>query len=209
MFVVALASQKGGSGKSTLCTNLAVAATRSKKRSMLFDLDPQRTAEQWFLTREHDEPSVATIDSNQLGEAIARARKAGIEWLFLDTAGRDAPSTAAAIRAADFCLVPCRPTPQDMKATPATVETIKRLEKPFAFVLTQTPVRGQRSAEASKGLSILGTVSPISIAARTAFQDASGAGLNVNEFEPDGKAAHEIKSLWRWLAKHVSKLSHG
>ena len=207
LHIIGLVSQKGGSGKSTLATNLAVAAAKAKKETMLLDLDPQRTAEQWYLSRDYDEPTLATLTSNQLPQAIERARASKIEWLFIDTPGRDEPSIAAAIRAADFCLIPCRPTPQDMKAIPPTAATLERLRKPFAFVLTQSPPRGSRSNEARSGLSILGPVCPVHIVSRSSFQDASGIGEGVLEFEPDGKAAAEIRSLWQWLSRHIAKVS--
>ncbi len=111
----------------------------------------------------------------------------------------------AAIRAADFCVVPCRPTPADMKATPVTIATVRRLGKPCAFVLTQTPPRGFRAREAELGLAVLGPVCPIHVVARSAFQDAQGAGLGVTEFEPDGKGAEEITELWRWLGRRLEK----
>lgn len=209
MRIVALASQKGGSGKSTVAINLAVAAMRANSRVLLFDLDPQRTAEQWYHKRNNEQPQLIAVESNQLPEAIRRATQSGVDYLFLDTAGRDAPSTAAAIRAADFCLVPCRPTPQDMKAIPPTVDTIKRLNKPFAFVLTQCPARGRRTSEARAGLSTHGEVAPIPVIARTAYQDASGNGLGVIEFEPSSKATLESRALWRWLKKELARAVNG
>ena len=126
--------------------------------------------------------------------------------MFIDTPGRDEPATAAAIRAADFCVIPCRPTPGDMKATPPTVATIRRLGKRAAFVLTQTPPRGVRLKEAEAGLSVLGMVCPVHIVHRTAYQDAQGGGLGVTEFEPMGKAAGEIRALWAWMERKMEKL---
>ena len=127
--------------------------------------------------------------------------------VLIDTPGRDEPSTAAAIRHADLCLIPCRPTPADMKATPPTVATIKRLGKLSAFVLSQTPPRGYRIREAAKGLSVLGMVAPVHIVSRNAYQDAQGRGLAAIEFEPDGKAATEIRELWQWITKKLEKLT--
>ena len=94
-----------------------------------------------------------------------------------------------------------------MKATPPTVATIKRLGKRSAFVLNQTPPRGYRIREAAQGLSMLGMVAPVHIVSRNAYQDAQGMGLGVIEFEPDGKAAAEIRELWQWIAKKLEKLT--
>lgn len=209
MRVVALVTQKGGSGKTTLCINLAVAAERGGGRALILDMDPQATAEAWYQDRESDRPALARIDAADLPAALDGARAKGFRWVFIDTPGRDEPAVAAAIRLADFCLIPCRPTPADMKATPATIAVVRRLQKPAAFVLTQTPPRGFRINEARAGLSVLGPVAPMPVVARSAFQDAQGGGLAVAEFEPGGKAADEIDALWRWTRKKMEKLSHG
>ncbi|MFK7735163.1 MAG: AAA family ATPase [Pirellulaceae bacterium] len=208
MKVIALVSQKGGSGKSTLATNLSVAAVRSKKRTLLIDLDPQQTAEAWFQDRDSDAPGLVTAEPKDLKEILSRAKKAKIEMVIIDTAGRDEPATAAAVKAADFCLVPCRPSPSDMKAIPPTAATIGRLGKPFAFVITQAPSRGPRIREAQVGLGMLGPVAPTPIVTRAVYQDAQGVGQGVIEFEPKGKAASEVSNLWQWLNRQMKK-RHG
>jgi chromosome partitioning protein len=170
-------------------------------------MDPQGTATVWFKDRESETPTLATIKSTELTEAIKKADNAGYDVVFIDTPGRDEPATAAAIRAADLCIIPCRPTPGDMKATPPTIATINRLKKEAAFVLAQAPPRSYRNSEAEKGLSMLGMVCPHLIVIRNAYQDAQGRGLGVTEFEPEGKAAQEIHDLWKWISKKLEKVN--
>jgi chromosome partitioning protein len=208
MRVIIFVTQKGGAGKTTLTVNCAVAAVRRNKRVLILDLDAQASAENWYQDREAETPQLVKATSWELPDALARAKTAGFDYVMIDTPGRDEPSTTAAIRAADFCIVPCRPTPVDLKATLPTVDTIKRLAKPAAFVLTQTPPRGERSREAEVGLGMLGMVCPVRIVARTAYQDAHGAGLGVSEFEPAGKAAAEIAELWNWITRKMEKVAH-
>ncbi|MEZ5866594.1 MAG: ParA family protein [Geminicoccaceae bacterium] len=209
MNVIAFVTQKGGSGKTTLCVNLAVAAEAAGGRCLILDMDPQGTAESWYHDRDAASPKLVKLGADSLAEAVGAARRQGFTHVFIDTPGRDEPSVAAAIRIADFCLVPCRPTPADMKATPATIATIRRLAKPAAFVLSQTPPRGFRIKEAEIGLAVLGPVAPVTVVSRSVFQDAQGAGLGVGEFEPDGKAAQEIDELWGWLVKKMEKMQDG
>ena len=208
MRVIAFVTQKGGSGKTTLCLNLAVAAEEAGKRALIVDLDPQGTAEAWYQDREAERPRLVRAEPADLPRVVAAAERQGFSHVLLDTPGRDEPGVAAAIRTATFCVVPCRPTPADMKATPATIATIRRLAKPVVFVLTQTPARGGRMREAELGLATLGPVAPVGLVARTAFQDAHGAGLGITEYEPDGKGAQEVRELWRWMARKLEKLSH-
>ena len=208
MQVIALVTQKGGSGKTTLCLNLAVAGEALGARCLILDLDPQGTAEAWYQDREAPTPRLARVEAAELPRALAAARGQGFDYVLLDTPGRDEPGVAAAIRSADFCLVPCRPTPADMKAQPSTVATVRRLRRPIAFVLTQTPPRGYRIREAETGLAVLGPVAPVAIVLRNGFQDAHGAGLGITEYEPVGKSAAEIRDLWRWLVRKLEKLRH-
>lgn len=187
--------------------NLAVVACRRKQRVLLLDLDPQHTSESWYQQREDEYPLLVTATANDIPNALARARNSGIDWTFIDTPGRDDPAIAAAIKHSDYCLLPCRPSPADMKAIPPTVTTVTRLAKPFAFVLTQTPPCGPRIREARTGLAMLGTVATTPIVTRAVYQDAQGAGLGVVEFAPKSKAATEITSLWQWLNRQVKKLA--
>jgi len=207
--VVSFVSQKGGSGKSSLTLCCAVAAEQAGRHTLVIDMDGQATAETWYQDREAENPKLVKIDVSQLEEALATAEVKAFSLVLIDTPGRDEPSIAAAIRASDLCIVPCRPTPADMKATPPTIATIERLNKPAAFVLTQTPPRGYRIREAEQGLSVLGMVCPVHTVMRNTYQDALGAGLGVTEYEPEGKAAQEVRELWDWIAKKLRKVSYG
>jgi chromosome partitioning protein len=208
MRVITFVTQKGGSGKSTLAFCCGVRAEETGKRVLLLDMDPQATTELWYQDREAERPKLARINPGDLDQALKGALRESFDYVLIDTPGRDEPATAAAIRASDFCIIPCRPTPGDMKATPATVGTVKRLGKPAAFVLTQTPPRGSRIIEADKGLGMLGMVAPVRIVQRSAYQDAQGMGLGVTEYEPDGKAAADIKELWSWIVRKMEKVIH-
>jgi chromosome partitioning protein len=209
MRVVSFVSQKGGAGKSTLAISCAVAAEQDGYRVLLIDLDPQGTAEAWFQDRNAETPQLVAAAAADLPEALARARKAGFDFVLIDTPGRDEPAVATAIRLSDFCVIPCRPSPSDMKATPPTFATIQRLGKPAAFVLTQAPPRGPRIREAHVGLGMLGPVAPVHLVSRHSYQDAQGAGLGVTEYEPDSKAAGEVRQLWAWLLRKLKKLVDG
>ena len=208
MRVISFVTQKGGAGKTTLAVNCAVAAEKSGRKTLILDLDPQGSAEAWYQDREAETPRLVAIGSWKLPEAMAAAKSGGYDLVVIDTPGRDEPSVTAAVRAADFVVIPCRPTPVDMKATPPTVATVGRLKKPAVFVLSQTPPRGERVREAEVGLAMLGVVCPVRIVARAAYQDAHGAGLSVLEFDPEGKASAEIAQLWDWMAKKMEKMTY-
>lgn len=209
MRVLSFVSQKGGAGKSTLTISCAVAAEQDGYRVLIVDLDPQATTEAWFQDRNAETPKLVTSTASDLPEVLARARAAHFDFILIDTPGRDEPAVATAIRLSDFCLIPCRPSPADMKATPPTFATIQRLGKPAVFVLTQAPPRGPRIREAQVGLGMLGPVAPVHLVSRHSYQDAQGAGLGVTEYDPTGKAAQEIRQLWAWVLRKLKKFADG
>jgi chromosome partitioning protein len=209
MMVISFVTQKGGSGKTTLAINCGVVASQKGARALILDMDAQATAETWYQGREDDTPQVIRLAPADLDKALRAAREKGFDVVLIDTPGRDEPGATAAVRASDFCVIPCRPSPADMKATPPTVETIRRLGKHAAFVLTQTPPRSFRNREAEQGLSVLGVVCPVHIVLRNVYQDAQGSGLGVTEYEPEGKAAGEMRELWDWMNKKIRKVRNG
>lgn len=207
MNIIALVAQKGGCGKTTLAINLSVAAVKEGCKTLLVDLDTQKTATQWWEARDANHPILVHTSYQELDQALALAQDQGFELVLIDTAGRDDLMNTKASAVAHFCLIPCQPTLEDMRAQAITVNLVKRQQKPAAFVLTRCGVHGSRIDSAKKGLAVYGLpVAPIAIVNRTAYPDAYVVSLSVCEYEPDGKAAHEINSLWCWLKSKVKRL---
>jgi chromosome partitioning protein len=206
MRTIVLATQKGGSGKSTLAIGLAVAAMIDGHRVALIDADRQETVSNWGRRRTLPEPR---IDRATTGVDVARALAAlglsGFTFTVVDTPATDNDLTASAIGATDMCLIPARPSPADIEAALPTLRTVRKLGKPFAFVLNQTPPRGGRVEEAALALNSAGALALPYVVQRIDHQDALGAGFGVTEFAPDSKAAREIRDLWRWVWQTVNR----
>lgn len=209
MRVISFVSQKGGSGKTTLCFSIGVAAYETGRKVLMLDLDRQASLRDWYADREAEEPEVDTVELPKLEEALGGLEKLGFDYVFIDTPGKDDPANSKAITLSDFCIIPCRPTPGDMKAIRPTVANVDRVGKPTAFVLTQTPPKSFRVTEAKTALSMLGLVATTSIVQRNDHQDAQGAGLGVTEYDPNGKAAEEVRELWQWIEKTLRKVGNG
>ena len=208
MKTIALVTQKGGSGKSTLCVNLAVAAQEAGASVCILEMDRQATISDWAEHREIEAPEVAQIEATQLEAVMARLKGSAYDYVFIDTPGVDSPGTLAAIRAADLCVIPCRPTPADLRAFKPTLAAIYRLEKRFAFVLNQTPPRSYRIRDAAEGLAVLGVLPDVNVVSRNDHQDAIGVGLGVTEFNPKGQAAQEVRRLWTWVERKTQGGRH-
>ena len=143
MRTIALVTQKGGSGKSTLALGLTGAALEAGERVTILDTDPQGTVSNWASRRAQQRPEVIRAGNGFELERILRSiTRSGDGVAIIDTAaGTDSVLTAAAIRAAEFCLLPSRPCVADIEASHATVRVLQRWAKPFAFVLNQAAPR--------------------------------------------------------------------
>ena len=206
MIVLALITQKGGCGKTTLSTCLAVMAAKKGYHPLILDTDSQGSASAWWESRDEDSPALIEVRGDEIDQAITSAKAKQFDVVLIDTPARAEPVNAAAAAAADFCLIPCQPSMADMRAQAPTVQTVKRLEKRGAFILTRCPPRGKRIAEAESGLLVFGLpVCPVPVVNRTAYPDAYGSSLGVSEYEPEGKAAKEIAALWDWITRKISK----
>jgi len=200
MKVITLAAQKGGAGKTTLAVHLAVQAHKAGERVVLVDTDPQGSATAWARARGEDAPVIVAATSSQLSDVMTAARNDGMTLVILDTP----PHAAAASTLADLVLVPVRPSAFDLAASGASAE-IARTAKRAAFVLSACPSRAPEIMEARKALELQGLpVLDTEIGERRSYARAVASGRAVAEFEPAGRAAHEISQLWREIKKVIA-----
>jgi chromosome partitioning protein len=206
MQTIVLATQKGGSGKSTLAIGLALAAIQAGHTVRLIETDSQGTLSNWQSRRPYAEPIVEPVyAAGDVEQRLQSLDRDGVTLTIIDTAGGVSAATTSAIRHADLCLIPARPSVADIEATASTLSLARAWNKPFAFILNQTPIRGQRLTTAANALSeeaaldISGVVATPFIVMRNDHQDALNAGLAVSEYAPGSKSAEEIRGLWRWV----------
>src|SRR5215213_8724905 len=148
MKVVAVVSQKGGSGKTTLAVHLATCAHLSGQKVALIDLDPQATARRWGDRRDAEGPEVVSDHPSRLAALLEAARTNGADLVVVDTAPNADQAALGAARAADLVLIPCRPGAFDLEAIEATLDLATIAKKPASVVLNAVPNRGRLSTEA-------------------------------------------------------------
>ena len=169
------------------------------ERVCMLETDAQGTISNWGIRRANPDPAVERItDRFQLERALRMLVRRSYTLAIIDTPGSDNDITTAAIRMADLCLIPARPSLADIEAAHPTFKVIHRFERAFAFVLNQAPVRGQRPGHVATGLNEVGMLALPYIALRNDHIDPLAAGLAVSEFVPEGIAAAEIRALWAW-----------
>ena len=204
MRVLSLVSQKGGVGKTTLATALAVAAHRDGKRPVLIDLDPQASASFWMDTRQDDGLAVSAIPSSRLGHVLKAAAEAGAELAVIDTPPFAKDIAYEAAERADFVLIPTRPAVLDVMAMTRTIDLIKAFQKQAAVVLTFCPPAGKEIDDTEAAVRALqAELCPVRIGTRIAYSRAQQSGLAAQELDPHGKAATEIQDLYVYTHQHL------
>jgi chromosome partitioning protein len=204
MKTLAIISQKGGSGKTTLAIHLAVAAEEAGQASVVIDRDPQASATAWKDSRTNEAPSVVSAQASRLNAVLEVAKSGGADLCIIDTSPASESTTLAAARSADFILIPCRPAILDLRAIGNTIDLARIAGNPAAVVLNAVPARGSLSAEATRAVEGYGIdVAPAQLGQRAAFMHSLTLGQTALEYDPKGKGSVEIQQLYTWVCKQM------
>lgn len=200
MRVICLASQKGGSGKTTLSGHLAVEADRDGIGPVaLIDVDPQGSLADWWNQRQAETPLFARTALDRLRGDLDELRRAGVGLVVIDTPPAITMAIQEVIAVSDFVVIPTRPSPHDLRAVGATVKLVHKCRKPLVFVVNAATPRARITSEAAIALSQFGTVAPVTIHQRTDFATSMIDGRTVMEISEGGRSALEVRGLWRYL----------
>jgi len=206
MHVIVFASRKGGSGKTTLCGQLAVQADLlSTAPVALIDTDPQGSLTDWWNAREAKTPVFVKTDFLHIQEHLNELRDSGIKLVFIDTPPVVTESIRAVIRLADLVIIPTRPSPHDLRAVGATIDIIEDQEKPLIFVVNAATARARITGDSAVALSQHGTVAPVTVHQRIDFATSMINGKTVMEMNEESRSAREIMSLWDYIATRLDK----
>ena len=142
MKVIAVTSQKGGTGKTTLCGHLAVQAERTGMGPVVMvDCDPQGSLTNWWNYRQVETPILVQTSMANLAEDLASLRQSGVKLVIIDTPPAITWAIVNVIKLADLVVIPVRPSPDDLAATGSTVDLIGGLSKPLVFVINSASPR--------------------------------------------------------------------
>ena len=209
--IIVVGGIKGGSGKTTIATNLAVIRSAENHDLLLIDADDQETATDFTILRNERSEGNAGYTSIKLAGPAVRTQTQRLadkyQDIIIDTGGRDTTSQRAALTIADLLLVPFVPrsfdiwTLEKVGALVGEMQPANQNLKAYAF-LNRADSRGQDNDEAMSFLRESSALTFIEtpIGSRKAFSNAAAQGLGVTELRPpDPKAVDEIQILYRYI----------
>jgi chromosome partitioning protein len=216
--IVVVGGIKGGSGKTTVATNLCIMRAIAGCDVLLIDADDQETASDFTTLRNERTDGHAGYTSIKLTGASVRTQTQRLaekyQDIIIDTGGRDTTSQRAALSVADLLLVPFVPRSFDVWTLEKVGQLVAEMQpanpklKAYTFLNRADP-RGQDNDEAADVLRDTDALSffDVALGTRKAFSNAAAQGLAVTELKsPDPKASDEIQMLYRYVFD-ISKTS--
>lgn len=207
--VITIGSTKGGVGKTTIALNLAVESALAGVKTLLVDADVQGSSLSFRSTREKDDIQAMAITTPTLHKDLKEFEKV-YGLILIDAGGRESAVFRSAIVACDVLLIPVLPSQLDIWATNDTIRLLQEARTykdiPAYFVVNQvTNTKIAREAiEAMQGFTEDAGTLQNTLFSRTAYKSSIVAGKGVSEYEPRGKAAQEMRALYRELTRKVN-----
>jgi chromosome partitioning protein len=201
-------SQKGGAGKSTLATQLAVVAVQSGEVACLIDIDPQGSAFLWKSYRDANTPMVLKALPENLPQMIASAASLGVTVLMVDTPPHTDKAAIEAIRAADFILCPTKPELFSLSALADTVRLLdltKCKDKALAIINDLPTAKKAREVTTQTAVASLEKfeirIADTTISHSEAIVAAIAEGKGITEKSPNNAASKEVRALWAEISE--------
>lgn len=204
MHTLAVLSRKGGTGKTTLTVNLAIAAERAGHKVAIVDLDSQASASEWGDWREAETPEVISVHSARLPQELHKLKQQGVTFALLDTPPKIEDIALDAAKAADLAVIPCKLGAFDLKAIEKTILVGNIAKCPMRIVFNAVRARSSMLHPAKRAVQVYAVnVAPCVIGDRVIFSHSVMEGLGVMEYDPKGKASLEIQALFRYISKQL------
>ncbi len=210
MRVLAIASQKGGAGKTTLAAHLAVEAERVGSGPVaVVDTDPQGSLAAWWNSRKAATPVFAAVEIGRLADHLATLQRHQVELVVIDTPPALTEVIRAAIGVADVVLIPARPSPHDLRSVGVIVEMADRMGKEFSFVVNGATPRSTIAGDAVRALAKHGKVASVTVHQRIDFAASMIDGRTVGEVNAKSRSAYEIAELWSYVHQQLRRSKRG
>lgn len=206
MRTIAVIARKGGAGKTTVATHLALAAHLRGLKTLVADIDPQRSASEVFKARQGPGPEWVETTGPKLFTLQMASVRGGLDAMVIDTAAGAEEDVASAIVLSDLSLLVLRPTFLDLAAAIQTVDVVRRLRKPALILVNQAPpprggVEPPTVKRALRALAVMRLpVVPVILRSRAIYQSVLETGRSAEEAD-DRAAAQEIAAFWAFVER--------
>lgn len=206
MRVIALASHKGGTGKTTLAGHLAVQAQRAGAGPVVVvDTDHLGTLVDWWDARPHADIAFVESHMGRLASDLAALREDGFRLAFIDTPSANPIAIQTAMQQADLVVVPVRIGPHDLKAVGSMLDLSDRVGKPIAFLMNAVPALNGSAEDVGAALARHGSVLPCWVGQHSDLAQAMAAGLTIMECDPDSSASQDFELIWEQICQRADK----
>lgn len=196
--IISVLSQKGGSGKTTISTNLAAALAQAGKNVVLVDSDEQGSARDWAAASDAAEVEVIALDRPGM---LSSVKRLNANFVVIDGSAKLDKMAAETVKISDLVLMPIQPSPYDVWASADLIDIVKqRIEisdnaLQAAFVVSRAIPNTTLSKEVLDVLNEHGLPVLAGTTQKTAYSAAAAKGMSVLTYEKNGKAAKEIIAL--------------
>jgi chromosome partitioning protein len=207
--IIGVIGQKGGGGKTTIATNLAVAAAQQKLASVIIDVDQQTNSAKWRDRRKAENVAVVAVPPARIKATIETAFSHGAQFIVIDSPGHSDSAAIETVRAADIVLLPVEPQMFHFDTLPAMRDLIRiGGDKPTWLVINKLHPSASVLAQKLKKMIFDNYAIPVCqehLSRFDIYATAADVGSTPGEQEPESKAAHEIKQLYKFISQQVHK----
>ena len=208
--VVGVIGQKGGGGKTTTSIGIAVAAAEQGLAPVIIDIDQQANAAKWKDRRPTENVAVVATAQSRIKQTVDTARKHGADFIVIDSPGHNDSAAMETVRAADIVLLPVEAQMFHFDTLPAMRDLIRLAgDKPTWLLVNKLHPAAVVQAEKLKKMleQAYGMpVCPVHLSRLDIYATSADMGQTPLEQEPKGKAASEVRGLYKFIRQQVNKL---
>lgn len=193
--IITISQQKGGSGKSTIATHLAIALKQQNNKVTLVDIDPQASSTMWFKKREeyygqgYAGIGFSSCSGIRIGNEVSKLKLLN-DYIIIDCPPHTDSESKNAIRLSDFVLIPMQASPTDLWATKKTLDFARDEKKTFGILLN----RFSPNMKLAKNLELPEEyILKNHVGNRVGFASSMLNGKTILESEPSSQGAQEVK----------------
>lgn len=210
VIVVGVIGQKGGGGKTTTSIGLAVAAAEQGLAAVIIDIDQQANAAKWKDRRPTENVAVVATSQSRIKQTVDTASKHGADFIVIDSPGHNDSAAMETVRAADIVLLPVEPQMFHFDTLPSMRDLVRLAgDKPTWLLVNKLHPAAVVQAEKLKKMleqAYAMPVCPVHMSRLDIYATSADIGQTPLEQEPKGKAAGEVRALYKFIRQQVNKL---